>query len=97
MKQNIHPDYHEINLKLTDGTIVKTMSTYGKEGDTIVLDIDHLIHPAWTGVHKLVDTSGGLSKFNKKFSSFDKLSCPQYIGMHAFKTNTFVIISCAAL
>lgn len=70
MKKNIHPKYHEINLKLTSGEIIKTMSTYGKEGDTIVLDIDPLTHPAWTGVHKLMDNSSGLSKFNKKYSSF---------------------------
>lgn len=70
MKKNIHPDYHEINLKLTNGTLVKTMSTYGKEGDTVVLDIDYLSHPAWTGVHRIVDTSSGISRFNKRYSSF---------------------------
>lgn len=70
MKKNIHPAYHEVNLKLTDGSIVKTMTTCGKPGDTILLDIDHLSHPAWTGVHKLVDTSTGISKFNKRYSSF---------------------------
>ena len=70
MKKNIHPDFHEINIKLTNGQLIKTMSTYGKEGDTITVEIDHLTHPAWTGIHKLIDSSSGLSKFNKKYSSF---------------------------
>ena len=33
MKQGIHPDYHFIEVKLTDGTTYRTRSTYGKEGD----------------------------------------------------------------
>ena len=32
MKKDIHPDYHFIDVKLTDGTIVKMRSTYGKDG-----------------------------------------------------------------
>ena len=27
----------------------ETMSTWGKEGDTLKLDIDSKSHPAWTG------------------------------------------------
>jgi large subunit ribosomal protein L31 len=34
------------------------------------LDIDPKTHPAWTGVHRLVDTGGQLAKFNKKFEDF---------------------------
>jgi len=48
MKKEIHPDYHMIDVKMTDGTIVKMQSTYGNEGDTLVLDIDPSAHPAWT-------------------------------------------------
>ncbi|MGV3279037.1 50S ribosomal protein L31 [Rickettsiales bacterium LUAb2] len=70
MKKGIHPSYHDINVKLTNNTIITTKSTYGKEGDTLTLDIDYLSHPAWTGVQKLMDNSGSLAKFNKKFSSF---------------------------
>ena len=31
------------------------------------LDIDPKTHPAWTGVHRLVDTGGQLAKFKKRF------------------------------
>ncbi len=67
MKKDIHPDYHEITVLLTDGTEFKTRSTYGSAGDTLRLDIDPKTHPAWTGVHRLVDTGGQLAKFKKRF------------------------------
>lgn len=67
MKADIHPDYHEITVVMTDGTTYKTRSTMGKPGDTIKLDIDSKSHPAWTGVHRLIDAGGQLAKFNKKF------------------------------
>ena len=49
MKSGIHPDYHMINVEMTDGTKFQVRSTWGKEGDTIHLDIDPKVHPAWTG------------------------------------------------
>ncbi|MDP6390179.1 MAG: 50S ribosomal protein L31 [Alphaproteobacteria bacterium] len=70
MKNDIHPDYHDIDVQLTDGTTYKMRSTWGKPGDTMKLDIDPKTHPAWTGVHRLVDTGGQLAKFNKKFEDF---------------------------
>ncbi|KAF0112945.1 MAG: large subunit ribosomal protein L31 [Rhodospirillaceae bacterium] len=70
MKDGIHPDYHEITVVMTDGTDFKTRSTYGKGGDTLRLDIDSKSHPAWTGVHRLMDTGGQLAKFNKRFAGF---------------------------
>jgi large subunit ribosomal protein L31 len=57
MKADIHPEYHLIEIKMTNGTTYKTRSTYGKEGDTLSLEIDPTVHPAWTGgTHKLLDT-----------------------------------------
>ncbi len=70
MKNDIHPDYHEINVVMTDGSTFKTRSTWGKEGDTMKLDIDSKSHPAWTGVHRLLDSGGQLAKFNKRFGGF---------------------------
>jgi large subunit ribosomal protein L31 len=68
MKPGIHPEYHEINIVMTDGTQFKTRSCMGKAGDTLRLDIDPKSHPAWTGVHRLLDTGGQVAKFNKKFA-----------------------------
>ena len=70
MKQDIHPDYHDITVIMTDGTEFKTRTTWGKPGDTMRLDIDPKSHPAWTGVHRLMDTGGQLAKFNKRFANF---------------------------
>lgn len=70
MKNDIHPDYHEITVVMTDGTEFKTKSTWGKAGDSMRLDIDPKSHPAWTGVHRMVDTGGQIAKFNKRFASF---------------------------
>lgn len=70
MKPEIHPDYHEITVLMTDGTTYATRSTWGKPGDTLKLDIDSKSHPAWTGgAQHLVDTEGQVAKFNKRFSS----------------------------
>lgn len=64
----IHPDYHPIKVVMTDGTEFITYSTFGKEGDTLQLDIDPTSHPAWTGGdQKLTDRGGRLSRFKKKF------------------------------
>ena len=68
MKAKIHPDYHEINVVMTDGSKFTTRSTYGKPGDTLHLDIDPKSHPAWTGVQRVLDTGGRVAKFNKRFA-----------------------------
>lgn len=69
MRKGIHPDYHFIDVKMVDGTVVKMKSTWGKEGDTMSLDIDPTSHPAWTGGGtKLMDTGGRVSKFKNKYA-----------------------------
>jgi len=70
MKKDIHPDYHTITVTMTDGSTFETRSTWGAEGDNMKLDIDPKSHPAWTGVHRLVDSGGQLAKFNKRFGGF---------------------------
>jgi large subunit ribosomal protein L31 len=32
------------------------------------LEIDPKSHPAWTGVHRLVDSAGQVAKFEKRFA-----------------------------
>lgn len=67
MRENTHPDYHEITVIMTDGTEFVTRSTYGEAGAKLHLDIDPKTHPAWTGQHRMVDRGGQLAKFNKRF------------------------------
>ncbi|OIQ28677.1 MAG: 50S ribosomal protein L31 [Alphaproteobacteria bacterium MedPE-SWcel] len=68
MKKDTHPDYHFINVKMTDGTVLQMRSTWGNEGDQLALDIDPSVHPAWTGgTSRLLDAGGRVSKFKKKY------------------------------
>jgi large subunit ribosomal protein L31 len=69
MKEGIHPKYHRIDVKMTDGTVVQMKSTWGAEGEQMALDIDPLSHPAWTGGStKLMDAGGRVSKFKNKYA-----------------------------
>ena len=69
MKKDLHPEYHIIDVKLTNGDIVLMKSTWGAEGDTLSLDIDPTVHPAWTGgSSRLLDTGGRVSKFKNKYA-----------------------------
>ena len=67
MKADIHPDYHEIKIIMTDGSEYTTRSTYGEPGAVIRLEIDPKSHPAWTGQHRIMDSGGQVARFNKRF------------------------------
>tara|TARA_B100000941_G_scaffold262884_1_gene215930 strand:+ start:269 stop:496 length:228 start_codon:yes stop_codon:yes gene_type:complete len=68
MKKNIHPDYHDITVLMTDGSSFKTRSTWGKKDETLKLDIDPKTHPAWTGgKSSLNESEGQVARFQKRF------------------------------
>ena len=75
VKKGIHPDYHMIKVKMTDGTVYETRSTWGSEGEMMTLEIDPLAHPAWTGGNQrlvdsggqMLDQGGQVARFNKRF------------------------------
>tara|TARA_B100000686_G_scaffold348635_1_gene440156 strand:- start:461 stop:691 length:231 start_codon:yes stop_codon:yes gene_type:complete len=69
MKKNTHPNYHKIKVVMTDGSHFETMSTWGKEGETLKLEIDPKSHAAWTGGNQKVLDKGRVSKFFKKFKN----------------------------
>ncbi len=75
MKKDIHPDYHEITVRRTDGSEFKTFSTYGKEGDILQLDIDTLNHNAWVGgATRVNEKAGNIAKFKEKFGGISLAS-----------------------
>ena len=67
MKKDTHPDYHMINVKMTNGDIIKKTSL--EELNKLKLDIDSKSHPAWTGGPAIIrDDVGQVAKFNKRFA-----------------------------
>ncbi|MEP7209424.1 MAG: 50S ribosomal protein L31 [Alphaproteobacteria bacterium] len=73
MKKEGHPDYHIINVVMTDGSTYQTRSTMGEAGATLALDIDPKTHPAWTGgTAAMLDRGGRLSRFKERFKGFVK-------------------------
>ena len=72
MKPDIHPDYHKINVVMTDGTTFETRSTWGKEGDSLRLEIDPLSHPAWTGGPQKLIAGGKLERFYRRYNKKSK-------------------------
>jgi large subunit ribosomal protein L31 len=64
MKKEIHPDYHFIEVTMTDGKKYVTRSTLPSNAQLV---IDPLNHPAYTGKRRQVDSEGRIDKFNKRF------------------------------
>ena len=65
MKKDLHPDYHQVEVICACGEKFMTGST--KAGDTIKVEICNKCHPFYTGKQKIVDTSGRVEKFQKKY------------------------------
>ena len=63
MKAGIHPNYQPTVIKCACGATIETGST--RPGITV--EICSKCHPFYTGKQKLVDTSGRVDKFNKKY------------------------------
>ena len=79
MKKKIHPNYHKIKVVMTDGSEFETRSTWGKENDTLKLDIDPKSHFAWTGGSQKILDKGRVSKYNKKFSNLEKINMQDFL------------------
>ena len=54
---------------MTGGATFMTRSTWGNAGETLKLGTDPDTHPAWTGVHRLVDSGGRLARSGKRFEN----------------------------
>ncbi len=66
MKENIHPDYHEVTVTCACGATFKTGST--KPGNEIRIEVCSKCHPFFTGRQKLVDSGGRVDKFKKRYN-----------------------------
>ena len=61
--KNIHPDYQETTITCACGNVIHTRSTK----KDIRVEICSKCHPFFTGKQKLVDTSGRVYMFNKRY------------------------------
>ncbi|MBQ7961660.1 MAG: 50S ribosomal protein L31 [Clostridia bacterium] len=64
MKEGIHPNYNQTQVKCACGAVYETGST--KDG--LRVDICSKCHPFFTGKQKLVDTGGRVDRFKKRYN-----------------------------
>ena len=65
MKEGIHPQYKEVEVRCACGNTFKTRSTKPE----LHLEICSACHPFFTGRQKLIDTEGRVERFTKKFGA----------------------------
>lgn len=64
MKQDIHPDYKEVEVHCACGETFTTRST----NQELRLEICSSCHPFFTGKQKLVDSAGRVDRFNRRYA-----------------------------
>ncbi len=71
MKTDIHPDYHDITVEMTNGETFQTRSTWGKKGDVFKLEVDCHSHNAWKkGGGAFVNKKAEkVAQFNKRYGN----------------------------
>ena len=79
MKAGIHPEYREVVFQdvtsdfrfLTRSTLSSKESVKWQDGNEyplIKIDISSASHPFYTGQNKIMDTSGRVDKFRKRYA-----------------------------
>lgn len=63
MKENIHPNYQNCTVSCACGNTFVTKSTVPE----IKLEICNECHPFFTGKQKLLDSTGRVERFKKKY------------------------------
>ena len=67
MRADIHPEYTEVEVTCSCGSVFKTKSTMKK--NEFHVEVCSLCHPFYTGKQKIVDTAGRVERFNQKFGA----------------------------
>ena len=63
MKPDIHPPYHNVEIKCACGATYATRSTR----ESYAIDICSACHPFFTGKARLVDTEGRVERFKNRY------------------------------
>ncbi|HMB19642.1 MAG: 50S ribosomal protein L31 [Spirochaetota bacterium] len=64
MKKDIHPEYSETTIKCACGNEIKTRST----SKDLHVEVCSNCHPFYTKKQKIVDSTGRVEKFKKKYN-----------------------------
>ena len=78
MKDDIHPNYRDVvfhdvtsDFKILTRSTMGTKETIkwedGNEYPLVKVEISSASHPFYTGQHKVIDTSGRIDKFQKRY------------------------------
>ena len=63
MKKELHPNYQLQEIHLSCGKVIKTKTT----AKNLHVEICSACHPFFTGTQKLVDSTGRVERFNKRY------------------------------
>lgn len=69
MKADIHPTYFE---KATVTCACGATYTVGSTSETLAVEICQDCHPFYTGLEKVLDTTGRVDKFKKRLAAVKK-------------------------
>ena len=78
MKAGIHPEYHDVVFQdVTSDFKILTRSTIsskekikwedGNEYPLVKVEVSSSTHPFYTGQHKIMDTTGRVDRFRKRY------------------------------
>lgn len=66
MKKDIHPKYHDAKITCSCGNIIEVGATVAE----MQVEVCGKCHPFYTGQQRLLDTTGRVERFNKKYAKF---------------------------
>jgi large subunit ribosomal protein L31 len=67
MKAKIHPKFEDVSITCACGAVIKTASTLGKD---FSVELCSKCHPFFTGKQRLVDSTGRVERFQKRYEKF---------------------------
>jgi len=70
MKEKIHPESKDVTITCTCGAQINTISTLGKD---FHIELCSKCHPFFTGKQRLVDSTGRVERFQKRYEKYSAL------------------------
>ncbi len=71
MKEKIHPKFEDVTITCACGNTIKTASTLAKD---FSVELCSKCHPFFTGKQRLVDSTGRVDRFKKRYEKFQAKS-----------------------